>query len=62
MKLGDLVICTWQPRARCSYTLKGQTGIVLETSHGRSKILFPQYAAYIHWLAYGVLRVISEGR
>ena len=61
MERGDLILCTWQPRSRCSYTLKGQTGIVLETNDGRSKILFPQYAAYTHWLAYNVLKVISEG-
>jgi len=63
MKVGDLVMCTWQPRHKCGYTLKGQAGIVVKVDDARrGKILFPQYAAYTHWLAYGVVKVISESR
>ena len=72
MKIGDLVKCTWQPRAagvdvknNCIvpmvHTIKGELGIIVNQQRQRNIVLFPKFG-YEHSLANSALEVISENR
>jgi len=72
MKVGDLVLCTFQPKAsgvdvknNCVipmvHVIKGELGVVVRQGRGRNIVLFPKFG-YEHSLANSVLEVISESR
>ena len=72
MKVGDLVLCTWQPRAsgvdvknNCVvpmvHIIKGELGIIVNQRSQRNVVLFPKFG-YEHSLANSALEVINESR
>jgi len=73
MKIGDAVMCNFQPRCggwddgkkafiKMRYTLKGEVGIITHTfGDMRYIVLFP-HLGYEHTLALSTLEVISESR
>ena len=72
MKVGDLVLCTWQPKSsgvdikrncviEMVHVIKGEVGIVVRQFPGRNVVLFPKFG-YEHPLANSALEVISESR
>jgi hypothetical protein len=71
MKVGDLVLCTWQPTVRSvinniaepmSMQIKGKLGIILDYELHRYAIAFPGCAGYVHWLASSAFEVLNENR
>jgi len=71
MKVGDLVICTWQPSTSrvendcalpMNYHIKGEVGIIVHCGKKRHDIMFPQFGGYTHFLATSAFEVISENR
>ncbi len=71
MKVGDLVLCTWQPSVRSvvdqsaipmSMQIKGRMGIILDHELHRYAIAFPHLTGYVHWLAKSAFEVINESR
>ena len=72
MKIGDLVLCTWQPSASgvdvknssivpMVHTIKGELGIIVSQHKQRNVVLFPKFG-YKHSLANSKLEVINESR
>ena len=69
MKVGDLVKCTWQPRADFQkgslapmlHTIKDEIGIIIRQTKSYNIVLFPRLG-YEHHLVAGSLEVVSEGR
>ena len=72
MKVGDLVLCTWQPSIRgvldntakpTKHLIKGQYGIVTRVinSH-RVAITFPGLCGYTHYLSPNAFEVLNESR
>ena len=71
MKVGDLVLCNYQPRAagvdkdtgaciEMKYKIKGEFGIITSFNNsGSCTILFPRYG-YKHMLAKSCVEVVSE--
>ena len=69
MKVGDLVRCTWQPRASgvdddghvipVSYTIKGEFGIIVWQALEKDlhTVLFPKFG-YEHTFSSGAFEVI----
>ena len=71
MKVGDLVLCTWQPAVigTVNHTvipmdmqIKGQTGSILDHQLHRYAIAFPTLGGYVHWLSKNAFEVINESR
>ena len=73
MKVGDLVLCVWQPGAsgvdkktEClipmKYTIKDEFGLITRIQKHRYDIMFPQLDGYTHWLSSNAFEVISESR
>jgi hypothetical protein len=70
MKVGDLVLCTWQPGVsrivddRCvpmEHIIKDEFGIIVKQWKHYHRILFSQFG-YEHDLSSSALEVISESR
>lgn len=70
MKVGDLVRCIWQPRARCvengrtmpmELTIKGELGLIVRQHAHYNVVAFP-HLGYTHDLAAPALEVINESR
>ena len=72
MKVGDLVLCKFQPRCgwheaksafiKMEYMIENEMGIITKADdHGRFRILFV-HMGYEHTLAGNVLEVLSESR
>ncbi len=73
MKVGDLVMCTFQPRAagvdkktECvipmKHTIKDELGLIMRIQEHRYDIMFPQLDGYTHWLSSNAFEVINENR
>ena len=71
LKIGDLVLCTWQPTIRevlhdgvepLKHRIKGRMGIILDHELHRYAIAFPALAGYVHWLSKNAFEVINESR
>ena len=71
MKVGDLVQCTWQPRAtqdgigdgiyNMKHHIKGELGIIVKQWSHYHRISFPQFG-YEHDLSKNAFKVINEVR
>ncbi len=72
MKVGDLVLCTWQPRASgvdvknscvvpMVHTIKGELGIIVDQQRQRNVVLFPKIG-YENSLAKSALGGVNESR
>jgi|6_EtaG_2_1085325.scaffolds.fasta_scaffold10027_13 hypothetical protein len=68
MKVGDLVLCTFQPKTErvmdgyclpMNYTLKGEFGIIKRIQNGLHLVIFPS-VGYSHWLSHSALEEASE--
>ena len=68
MKVGDLVRCVWQPRARCvengrampmECTIKGEMGLIIR-QHAHYNVVAFLHLDYVHDLAAPALEVISD--
>ena len=69
MKVGDLVLCVWQPRysidkkTEClipmKHTIKGEFGLITRIQKHRYDIMFPQLDGYTHWLSSNAFEVIQ---
>lgn len=73
MKVGDLVLCVWQPGAsgvdkktEClipmKHTIKDEFGLITRIQKHRYDIMFPQLDGYTHCLSSNAFEVISESR
>ena len=72
MKVGDLVRCTWQPRASryakgigclpMKYIIKGEVGIYIKRrDRVAGTVSFPQFG-YEQTLAHSILEIVNESR
>lgn len=71
MKVGDLVLCTWQPAVSrvangfampMKHKIKGERGLIVKNhDDDRFLIFFPKFS-YMHTLTDGAFEVISESR
>jgi hypothetical protein len=70
MKVGDLILCTWQPSIRgivdgvaqpAERAIKGQCGIITEAGDPyRVAITFPGLCGYTHYLSPRAFEVLNE--